>query len=50
MLALWKAEGLPPHSAIAGCFEMEDFTPSKAWRVTFSPMTGFYHHHQILSS
>lgn len=38
MLTLQKAEGLPPHSAIARCFEMENFTPSKAWWVTLSLM------------
>lgn len=40
MLTLWKAEGLPPHSEIAGCFEMKDFIPRKSWWVTLYPMAG----------
>ena len=40
MLALQKAEGLPPHFAIAGCFEMEGFAPSKPEERTLPLMAG----------
>lgn len=40
MLALQKAEGLPPHFAIAGGFEMEGFAPSEPEERTLSLVAG----------
>lgn len=40
MLALLKAEGLPPHFAITGCFGMEGFAPSNPEEHTVSLVAG----------
>lgn len=40
ILVLQKAEGLPPHFAIAGCFEIKGFAPSKLEECTLTLVAG----------